>query len=438
MGFQHPGENGQWPHLDQLFGHDNIDLVSLDNYMPLSDWTTGTDGLDPLYWSEPAPDPSAWPPSSSTMNGLGLTGTPTLTSIAYLKANIEGGEKFNWFYNDSANAGIGLDPNGTDLRVSLPEGDRLAQARNPYYPNQQLLANKQVRWWWNNQHQAIYDDGDGSGWSPHGPYTEWVPNSKSIIFAEYGICATDRGTNQPNVFYDPKSVESFTAYWSIWDPAEGDVYLPRRDDEIQLLGLQAIYEYWFVDGNNMTVGGVPMLQPAFMSIWNWDARPFPTFPAANTTWGDASNWPTGQWLGGKGPFLTPLVADTPPAPGSYPAFPTLNGQGWSVHYRPSFTTGLAEHVSGRQSRAAKMSTPVYEIELSFDILRMESPYTDLQTIAGFFDEMAGQDGVFTFPAPAELGLGSSFNCRFADDSEDLEEFLDMLFRLQSLKLRTVK
>ena len=41
MGFQHPGENGQWPHLDQLWGHDNIDLVALDNYLPLSDWTTG-------------------------------------------------------------------------------------------------------------------------------------------------------------------------------------------------------------------------------------------------------------------------------------------------------------------------------------------------------------------------------------------------------------
>jgi hypothetical protein len=27
MGWQHPGENGQWPHLDQLWGHSNIDFV---------------------------------------------------------------------------------------------------------------------------------------------------------------------------------------------------------------------------------------------------------------------------------------------------------------------------------------------------------------------------------------------------------------------------
>ena len=53
MGYQHPGENGQWPHLDQLYGHDNIDLVCFDNYMPLTDWTTGDGGLDAQNWLEP-------------------------------------------------------------------------------------------------------------------------------------------------------------------------------------------------------------------------------------------------------------------------------------------------------------------------------------------------------------------------------------------------
>ena len=49
MGWQHPGANpptgvpggAQWPHLDQLWAHNNIDLVCFDNYMPMSDWTTG-------------------------------------------------------------------------------------------------------------------------------------------------------------------------------------------------------------------------------------------------------------------------------------------------------------------------------------------------------------------------------------------------------------
>ncbi len=304
MGFQHPGENGQWPHLDQLYGHDNIDLVCFDNYLPLSDWTSGTGGLDAFNWTAPAPNPAAWPPPPSAMNGLGLSGSPALYSLSYLKANIEGGEKFNWFYADGGDDGLGLDPNGSDLRLSRPQGDRLTQSRKAYAANQQLLANKQLRWWWNNAHQAIYDNGDGQGFAPHGPVTEWVAQSKSISFTEYGFPSCDKATNQPNVFYDPRSSESLTPYWSIWDSVAGGDFRPHDDQEIQLLGLQAVFDYWVTDGHNATSGaGVKMIETSFMSVWNWDARPFPAFPMQSGVWGDAGNWAAGQWLSGKGPFL---------------------------------------------------------------------------------------------------------------------------------------
>ncbi len=208
MGWQHSGESGQWPHLDSLWASSNIDVVSFDNYMPLSDWTTGTGGVDATqYWSTPVPA-GAWPPSSATMSGLGLSGVPTIYSSAYLKANVEGGQYFNWFYNDGNNDGMGLDPKGSGLQVSLCEGDRRAQVRNAYSANQQILANKQLRWWWNNTHQAVYST--GSGWIPQGPVTEWVAQSKSIILLEYGFSAIDKATNQPNVFFDAKSSESAT------------------------------------------------------------------------------------------------------------------------------------------------------------------------------------------------------------------------------------
>ncbi len=135
MGWQHTGANGQWPHLDQLWANPNIDFVSFDNYMPLSDWTTGNGGLDATNWREPK-FAGAWPPGPADFNGLGLSGPPTIYSMPYLKGNIEGGQYFDFFYDDSNNLGRGLDPNGTDLQVSLPEGDRLSQARNPYFPQQ--------------------------------------------------------------------------------------------------------------------------------------------------------------------------------------------------------------------------------------------------------------------------------------------------------------
>ncbi len=395
MGYQHPGENGQWPHLDQLFAHDNIDIVSFDNYLPLSDWTTGDGGLDAQNWLVPAPG-GTWPPGPSMFSGLGMTGSPTIYSIPYLKANIEGGEYFNWFYNDSNNLGIGFDPNGTDLRVSLPEGDRLAQSRNQYYSGQEILANKQLRWWWNNQHYAVYNT--GSGWAPQGSPTAWVPNAKSITFAEYGFPACDKGTNQPNLFYSPNSTESGTPFWSIWDPSASIAggYWPQRDDLLYLLALQAVYEYWVIDGNNETVGGVQMIQPAFMSVWNWDARPFPMFPQLVDVWGDAGNWPAGNWLQGKGPFVAPPVPDDPPSPGPYSTFPTIDTLAWSVTVSPIFSTGAAQHVSGKEVRVSKYLAPLWEIELNYDLLRLASPYEELQAIVGFFAQCQGEDASFYF------------------------------------------
>lgn len=299
-GVQHSGANGQWPHLDRLFASANIDLVSFDNYLPLSDWTTGG-GFDVLHWGDAAP--TTWPPPSGAMNGLGLSGTPILHSEPYLQANIEGGEGFNWFYNDSNNLGRGLDPLGSGQYVSLPEGDRASQARNPFYANQQLLGRKQFRWWWKNTHQAVYDASDGFGWAPHGPTTQWAAKSKPLIFVEYGFATVDRCTNQPNVFFDPKSTESYSPFWSAWDSADGATFLPRRDDLLAALGLQAIYDYWAGGKNETSSSGVPMILTPFCCAWNWDARPFPTFPLNASAWGDGGNWAAGNWIGGKGPYV---------------------------------------------------------------------------------------------------------------------------------------
>lgn len=494
MGWQHPGANppfpapvldGQWPHLDQLWAHTNIDLICFDNYMPLSDWTTGTgqaetggqsNNLDIANWSAPAAVDTfldyglvteavlstadyglasdgrvtaaadygivsaapAWPPSISAMSNLGLAGTPTLQSKAYLKANIEAGEKFNWFYFDSNNLERGNDPLGSDLQVSLPEGDRLTQSRNKFYPQQQILANKQIRWWWNNPHQALYDNDDGFGEIPHGLATEWIAQSKPIVFTEYGFPACDKATNQPNVFFSAGSIESFTPFWSAWRNVDGGSFLPLPDQNLQLLALQAIYEYWFTDGHNAVSGaGVKMIEPAFCSVWNWDARPFPAFPQLSNVWDDARNWAAGNWLNGKGPFLTPPIPDPPFVPGANPAFPALRGLGWSIHYRPTFASGTAEHVSGHGSRFARMAAAVWDIELVVDLLTMDV-IQDFQTLVGFYEMMKGQDLPFAFPADPALGIGSPVNCRFADDNEDLEEFMNRLWRVQSLKLRTVK
>lgn len=416
-----PPNAGQWPHLDQLWAHTNIDLVCFDNYLPLSDWTTGAGGLDVLNWSVSAP--MSWPPSPAQMNGLGLSGTPTIYSKAYLKANIEGGERFNWFYYDSNNPGRGFDPNGSDLQVSRPEGDRLSQARNPYYPGQEILANKQIRWWWNSPHRSVYDT--GSGWVPQGAQTQWVAQSKPIAFTEYGFPSTNRCTNEPNLFFDAKSTESGTAFWSIWQPADGDSWQPKRDQTLQLLALQAFYEYWFVDGHNtVSAGGVKMIEPEFCSVWNWDARPFPVFPQLTAVWGDCANWQAGNWLNGKGPFITPPVSDQEREVFMPFVFPQLPGLGWSVHKRPSFSTRVASHVSGREIRAPLYAQGLYEFELTVDGLDAAGGFPSLgakslQSLMGLYLQCQGQFGTFLYTdlsdnaaVGAVSGYGNGTNAAF--------------------------
>jgi uncharacterized protein (TIGR02217 family) len=399
MGFQHPGANGQWPHLDALWADPNIDVVGTDNYLPLSDWTTGDGGLDARTWLAPRPE-GAWPPSLANMSGLGLTGAPTLYSLAYLKGNIEGGEKFSWWYRDDGNAGPGLDPNGSDLIVSQPQGDRLTQTRSAFAANQQALANKQFRWWWKNTHQAIYDNGDGHGWVARGPQTGWQPQSKPICFVEYGYPATDKGANQPNVFFDAKSTESATPYWSIWNPVAGGGLAPRRDDTIARLAQQAMYEYWNADGNNETSsGGVPLIQFAFCCVWSWDARPFPVFPLLSGEWGDAGNWQTGDWINGRGPSLTPPPPSAPPGFGAYAMFPSLAGLRPSIRVRTRFATDVAGRASGRSSRHANFAAPLLDFELSFEGLRSDAAHLEMQQIAAFFEITSGSATPFWFAPP---------------------------------------
>ena len=92
----------------------------------------------------------------------------------------------------------------------------------------------------------------------------------------------------------------------------------------RLSRFEAVYEYWNVDGNNESVGGLPMLNWNFCCVWNTDARPFPTFPDPNSAWGDAGNWPQGLWIGTSRAVLPPPPPSPPPTPPDFPTLPRLD------------------------------------------------------------------------------------------------------------------
>lgn len=89
-----------------------------------------------------------------------------------------------------------------------------------------------------------------------------------------------------------------------------------------------------------------------------------------------------------------------------PSFPSLAGQGWSVHKRPTFSTRVASHVSGREVRQSLYAATLYEFELSFDGLASGADYAglgsdSLQSLMGLYLQSEGQYGTFLYSDPTD-------------------------------------
>lgn len=232
------GSNDVRYNLDPLWASADIDFVGIDAYFPISDWREGsthedydvTNGITNIYISD------------------------------YLKANIEGGELYDWYY--------------------ASDSDRTNQVRTPIVDTAEgkhwVFRQKDFRNWWINEHF------NRPGGVESGSPTAWTPMSKPIWFTEFGCPAVDKGPNQPNVFVDPKSSESFVPYFS-----NG-----KRDDAIQRVHNNAVLEYWRDNGGSM-------IEPANMHVWTWDARPYPWFPYLDDVWSDGGNWELGHWMTGR-------------------------------------------------------------------------------------------------------------------------------------------
>ncbi len=246
--FGHQPQDGSgdvYFHLDPLWSDANIDFIGIDNYLPLSDWRDGFDHAD------------------------AIEGWPAIYDRAYLQANIAGGEGFDWFYASAADR-------SAQIRTAITDG----AAGKPW-----VFRPKDIRAWWTNPHY------NRPGGVESGVATAWVPQSKPIRFTELGCPAIDRGTNQPNVFFDPKSSESFTPYFSRgW-----------RDDAIQRAYLEASYLHWGDPANNpiSAIYGGRMVHIPECAAWTWDARPYPFFPELTDVWTDGPNWRLGHWLTGR-------------------------------------------------------------------------------------------------------------------------------------------
>ena len=249
----HPadGSGDVFFHLDDLWAHEAIDAVGIDNYMPLSDWRTADyaggnpDGFEGPY------DPDG------------------------LRASIASGEGFDWYYASD-------EDRKNRRRSAITDGA---------YDKPWTFRYKDIVGWWSNAHHNRIGGVEIS--TP----TAWVPCGKPIWLAELGCPAIDLGPNQPNVFPDPKSSESASPHFSSGG----------RSDLAQQRFLEAHGWHWnpgnpgFVDDANPVspVYGGRMIDPSRLYLWSWDARPYPAFPLLRDVWSDGGDWTLGHWLNGR-------------------------------------------------------------------------------------------------------------------------------------------
>lgn len=243
-GVQHADDPGGFVfHLDALWADPAISCVGIDWYPPISDWRDGDGHADAQAgWEAP-------------------------TDRDYLRAGVQGGEAFDWFYAD--------------------EAARTAQTRQPiadtWLGEHWLYRPKDVAGWWSHVHH------DRSGGGRSAAPTAWTPGMKPVRLFEFGCGAVDRGGNAPNRFNDPKSAESAAPPFSSG----------ARDDLMQRRLLEATMDAFSDLSANPPAAawGGRMLEA--MDVWCWDARPFPDFPARAEIWADGGAWRTGHWLNGR-------------------------------------------------------------------------------------------------------------------------------------------
>lgn len=134
-------------------------------------------------------------------------------------------------------------------------------------PLNKEYAWKDIEYFWKNYH-----------YNQDGSKTSWIPKSKKIWLTEYGFPSVDCCTNQPNVFYSPKSVDSAFPRYS-----QGCL-----DFKAQRVAITATEEYFrnseFVER---------------LFLYTWDARPYPYFPNLTDVWSDCGAWKYGHFLNGK-------------------------------------------------------------------------------------------------------------------------------------------
>lgn len=85
-------------------------------------------------------------------------------------------------------------------------------------------------------------------------------------------------------------------------------------------------------------------------------------------------------------------------------YPDLPGIDVRVRKFPMFKTMLQETVSGRETAASFMAYPLWKFSLSYNVLRSDPAFADLQTLLDFFLSRRGRYDDFLFTDPDDSSV----------------------------------
>ena len=161
-----------------------------------------------------------------------------------------------------------------DISLSeIKQGFESGEFWDYYYDNNEKKplspewAVKQIEYWWGNEHYSS------------GIKSEWQPKMKPIWFTEFGFPSIHMATNQPNVFWNPDSVDGGVPKYSSGKP----------DFALQMRAIRAMLEH-FQEKSEMVQN---------MFLWAWDARPYPAYPERLDLWSDGGLWSRSHSINGK-------------------------------------------------------------------------------------------------------------------------------------------
>lgn len=101
-------------------------------------------------------------------------------------------------------------------------------------------------------------------------------------------------------------------------------------------------------------------------------------------------------------------------------FPTLPGLGWGVRRAPRWSSNRAMTASGRRFAVTYWTYPIWRYRLKFEFLRQRPGFTEMASLAGFFNKAYGPFDTWLFSDPddnavsaLQFGTGDGTTRQFA-------------------------